>query len=552
MVSMKLRLNTPFALAAGAVAIVAVGGFGFLSMRGGGDQQGYAFETASVETGDVARIVSASGQVKPLNQVEVGSEVSGKVVELLADNNSLVKKDQVLARIDPETFRSAVEQARARVLQAQAAVANAGAAIDRSKVNLDVAERDWNRKKRLFAEQAIAEAAWEQADRDYKYAKLEVKNNEVSLQSARAGLEQARASMQEADLRLERTKIRSPIDGVVLNRAVEVGQTVQSSMNVARFFTIAQDLSQIEIEAAVVESDIGGVTEGDPASFTVDAFPGERFQGAVTEVRKLGAEQSNVVTYTVVVSATNPQGKLLPGMTANVEITADRANGVLRIANDALKFNPPRELRPEEEEAEGGPPGMGGGPPGMGGGPPGSGGGPPGAGGGGRGGRGMGGPTAEWLKEMGVDQARIDKISADMGEEFQKLRASMPQPGGGGGGGSPFGGGGMGPPAAFGQSAAMSEMRNRIQAMQDSVLRRHLNQGEMDEFQKRRSARQAQKREDVWVVNDKGELERKPVMIGISDSEFAQVVSGAAEGDVFVTRATAGSAARDRAQGAAR
>ena len=344
--SESLEMNKKLLIGVAAAAVVVVGAIAFAAKGASGPKPGaYTYETAAVERGDVARIVSASGAVQPRQKTDVGSEVSGKILELYADFNTVVKKDQVLAQIDPLTFINAVDQANGRLLQSQATVANARNSIDRSEVALDIAKRTYDRQKALFAEQAISQAAWELADQQYKNAQLELEANKVSLKSAEAGLAQSKASLDDAKLKLERTKIRSPIDGVVISRAVDVGQTVQSSMSVAKFFTIAEDLSQIQIEAAVVESDIGGIDEGDPVVFTVDAFQGERFQGVVQQVRKLGTELANVVTYTVVVAARNPNGKLLPGMTANVEITADRATDVLRIAYDATRFQPPKEIQ---------------------------------------------------------------------------------------------------------------------------------------------------------------------------------------------------------------
>ena len=202
-------------------------------------------------------------------------------------------------------------------------------------------------------------------------------------------------------MQLAKTVIRSPIDGVVIARAGDLGQTVQSSMTVANFFTVAEDTSQIQIEASVVESDMDGVAVGDTATFSVDAFPGERFRGTVSQVRVLGVEAANVVTYTVVISARNDGSRLMPGMTANAEITAQRAANVLRISNEATKFQPPKDLlpapsadqkRPEEETALefnnevkiGG-----------------------------------------WLKSAGVDYARIQKISVALKNEMDALRATL-------------------------------------------------------------------------------------------------------------------------------
>jgi len=244
-----------------------------------------------IDKGDVARVVTiASGAVNPREKVEVGSEVSGKVTAIFVDFNDVVKKNQVLAQVDPETFQNTLDQNRARLQQAQASVDSTRASISRAKLDLETQGKTYERTKVLFNEGATSKADWEQAEQAYKNAQLDVTTQEVSLKSALAGLETARATVQDSITKLERTKIRSPIDGVILSRDVEVGQTVQSAQSVAKFFTVAADLSQIEIEANVVESDIGGINIGDPVAFTVDAFAGERFQGSVVQVRQLGTE----------------------------------------------------------------------------------------------------------------------------------------------------------------------------------------------------------------------------------------------------------------------
>ena len=330
---------------------------------------------------------------------------------------------------------------------------------------------------------------------------------------------------------------------MILSREVEVGQTVQSSQSVAQFFTVAADLSQIEIEAAVVESDIGGIDNGDPVVFTVDAFPGERFNGSVVQVRQLGAETANVVTYTVVINARNPNGRLLPGMTANVEITADRVTDVLRIDYDATRFQPPKDVlealnakTPANGQGEGGQRGQGGD---QAAGGQGSGRGP----GGGGGGRGFGGGQqfGEILKTAGVDDARAEKIMAEMRTEMQAAMASVgggqQQPQGGGGivGGPGFGG----PPPSIQQQQQSSERFAKVQQVQESVFRRNLSADEYAAVTKARSEMQSQKRVTAYTVNDKGELERHQLVLGLSDGENAQIIRGANEGDVFVVRATA-------------
>ena len=375
-------------------------------------------------------------------------------------------------------------------------------------------------------------------------------------------LERDQLSGTTAVTKLERTKIRSPIDGVILSRKVEVGQTVQSSQSVAQFFTVAADLSQIEIEAAVFESDIGGIDAGDPVVFTVDAFAGERFQGSVVQVQQLGVEQANVVMYTVVVNARNPNGKLLPGMTANVEITADRVEGTLRVDFDATRFQPPKDIMDamrEEMERNGQGGGQGGPGNGQGGAPgaPTAGGATqtvalPGGGGGGQRG-GPGGPgggmqaqLGEILKAAGVDDPRAKKIMDELQAEMQKARASMPQPQQPPGGTAIIGGGGFGPPASILQQQQRQEMVAKMQQTQESVFRRNLSEEEFAVVAKARTEMQSQKRLTVYKVGDTGDLEAHQLVIGLSDGEFAQIIRGAEEGDTFVVRATAADAAQPK------
>jgi len=527
---------------AGAV-IVAIGAGALMMGSGASAAPGtYAYETVKVEKGDVSRVITASGAVQPREKVEVGSEVSGKITAIYVDFNDKVKKNQVLAQVDPETFQNTLDQNRARMQQSQAAVDNARASIARAKLDLDIQTRTFERTKVLYAEGATSTQAMEQAEQAFKNSELAVQTEEVSLKSALAGMETARATVQDSLTRLERAKIRSPIDGVVLDRAVEVGQTVQSSQSVAKFFTVAADLSQIEIEANVVESDIGGIDTGDPVVFTVDAFPGERFQGSVVQVRQLGAEAANVVTYTVVVNARNPNGRLLPGMTANVEITADRVSDVLRIDQDATKPQLPKEItdafRAADEasgQGEQRTPGQGG---------------PPGPGGAGRGGPGGGQQFQEIFKTAGIEDARAQKIMDEMRTEMQKAMASI----GGATGGPPtggatiVGGGGFGPPPSIQQQQASSERFAKMQQTQESVFRRNLNSEEYDAVAKLRSEMQSQKRVTVYKLNAEGELERANLVIGLSDGENAQIIRGAAAGDVFVVRANAADKAAKQTQ----
>jgi HlyD family secretion protein len=552
-------MNKKLLIGIAGAAVVAIGASALLFGGGSSAAAGkYTFETVTVDRGDVSRVVSASGAVQPREKVEVGSEVSGKITAIYVDFNDAVKKDQILAQVDPETFQNTLDQNVARLRQAEASVDNTRASISRARLALDVQQKAFERTKVLYAEGATSTQQMEQAEQAYENAVLQLQTEEVSLKSAQAGLETSRATVQDSRTRLERTKIRSPIDGVILSRQVEVGQTVQSSQSVAQFFTVAADLSQIEIEASVFESDIGGIDIGDPVVFTVDAFAGERFQGQVVQVQQLGVEQANVVMYTVVINARNPNGKLLPGMTANVEITADRVTDTMRVDFDATRFQPPKDIMDalnEQMERDGqGQRGPGGGQ-GQQGAPAAPGaqtvamgdgqrGGNRGGGPGGFGGPGGGqGQFLEILKTAGVEDARAQKIMDEMQTEMQKAMASMAptqQPAGG----QILGGGGFGPPQSIIQQQQRQERAAKMQQTQESVFRRNLNEEEYAVVAKARTEMQAQKRVTVYKVNDAGELERHQLVIGLSDGENAQIIRGAEEGDTFVTRAVAASASK--------
>lgn len=295
-------------LTAGAAAIVLAVTWAALS--GDGDAEPY--RTAQVDRGAITRVVSATGTLQPLVSANVGSTVSGPVRDVLVDFNSQVRAGQVLARLDPTTFQQRVVQAQASLSQAQAQLA--------------VSEADYQRYVRLeragFASEQLM--AQQRAARD----------------SARAAVAQASASLASARTDLDRTVIRSPIDGVVVDRQINVGQSVAASFQAPTLFIIAQDLSRLQANITVDEADIGDVREGMPVRFGVDAFPDREFEGRVSQVRQQGASEQGVVSYTVVVEADNPNRALLPGMTANAEIVIEERQDVLRLPNTALRFRP--------------------------------------------------------------------------------------------------------------------------------------------------------------------------------------------------------------------
>ncbi len=294
---------------------------------GRGDGAAPRYETRAVSRGRVAAAVTASGTLSALVTVEVGSQVSGRVQALHADFNSVVKKGQVVARIDPSIFESQVAQARANEQVALASVR--GAEASRAE-----AKRQHDRTRALAEKSLVA-----QADADTTLAKLEAA--EAELVSAKAKVAQARAARVQAETSLAYTTITSPIDGVVISRDVNAGQTVASSLQAPKLFTIAEDLRKMEVHTDVAESDVGRLQAGLPVEFSVDAFPGERFRGVVKEVRYAPKTVQNVVTYDAVISVDNTDLRLRPGMTADVSFIVEDLPDALRVPNAALRFRPP-------------------------------------------------------------------------------------------------------------------------------------------------------------------------------------------------------------------
>jgi HlyD family secretion protein len=297
-------------------------------------------QTAEVKRGDVRRVVSTSGTVSALITVDIGSQLSGNIGAVNVDYSSEVKQGEVLARIEPSSFETRVREEEAAVAVAKANVDLQEAGIGRAEANLHKAELDLGRAKELVAKGATSQAALDTAIAAEQGAVADLAIAKANVENAKATLTQHEATLDSARIDLGRTYIRSPIDGVVIDKIVEVGQTVAASLQAPKLFTIAQDLNQVQIQAQVDEADIGQVTSGNPVSFTVDAYPDVTFEGKVEQIRLAPVSLQNVVTYTVVIAADNQLGRLLPGMTANVEIITGEHPGVVVVPNDALRFQP--------------------------------------------------------------------------------------------------------------------------------------------------------------------------------------------------------------------
>src|SRR5215218_2481221 len=387
-------------LGGGFMAAIVLAGFYF----GGSDTSTPQYMTARVERGNLRNTVTATGALQAVTTVQVGSQASGTISALYADFNSVVKKGQVVAQLDPSTAKAQVDQARANLQQAQASLANARAAVVNSQAGVSdaqakslaarstvqntqagvsgaeanvavlkaqqddalslvkqqesllkagvIAQRDYDVAVTAYK---TAEARYNQAVAQLNQAKsseqssssagiaqskAEVQQSQAQVQQAAAQVQQAQAALNLAEVNLSHTTITSPIDGIVVSRDVNVGQTVAASLSAPTLFTIANDLTQMQVIANIDQADIGLVEQAKSVKFTVDAFPGKEFEGKIEQMRLNPVNVQNVVTYNVVIDVDNPEQKLKPGMTANLTITIDERNNVLKVPNSALRFTP--------------------------------------------------------------------------------------------------------------------------------------------------------------------------------------------------------------------
>lgn len=292
-------------------------------------------ETEKVKPCTITQIVEASGTINPVNTVSVGSTVSGLVKEIFVDFNSEVKRGQILAQIDPTTFQAAVEQNLANINNAQANLA-------RLQAEEDMYKKTYIRYKNLYEKNFVAKSELDQAESNYKA-------NLAQIKAAKAQISQAEAQYRTAKANLNYTKIIAPVDGTVISRQVDVGQSVAASFQAPELFTIAQDLKKMQIEVSVSEADIGKVKEGQNVVYALDGYPNDEFYGKVTQVRLSSTNVSNVVTYSVIVDVENVEFKLKPGMTANVSIITNQKEDILCVPNSALKISMDRDKKYETQ-----------------------------------------------------------------------------------------------------------------------------------------------------------------------------------------------------------
>ncbi|WP_372015597.1 efflux RND transporter periplasmic adaptor subunit [Pseudoxanthomonas sp. 10H] len=482
-----------------ALALVAAAAWFWQQRRSADPESG--FRTAPVERGNIRVAISSTGTLSATSTVTVGSQISGQVTDVLADFNDRVSKGQVLARIDPKTYEAQIEQGNAQV-------ANARASLVQARATQRNAELDYRRKSELVQRQLVA-----RSDVDLARATLDQANAQVA--AAEAQIRQQTASTQTTRVNLDRTVIRSPVDGVVLTRSIEPGQTVAASLQAPELFTIAEDLSQMKIELAVDEADIGQVKQGQGVSFTVDAFPDRQFRGEVQQVRLAATTSNNVVTYPVVVAVDNDDGTLLPGLTVNAEIEVSRRDGVLKAANAALRF------KPTDQAAAAGPGPMQGGP---------------------RGGTGMLDDLAQFVATLDLTAEQQAAFEADASaararqEEMRKaMEAAMQnaQRAGNAAGGLP--------PGAVvqrgGQTGASGQMRQRmLDRFQQNFARflATLDDARRQAVQRQLASLAGARRVTVYRL-EAGKPVPVQVRVGASDGSSTEISGPVKEGDLLVT-----------------
>ena len=492
------RKSSPWIRRGGiALLVLAVLGAGaYVYQQRGAKGDAGAYRTAQVERGDIRVAISATGTLAAISTVDIGSQISGQVTDVLVDFNDRVSRGQVIARIDPSTFQAQIVQGAASVASARASLATAQAAQRN-------AEADYGRKSQLAGQQLVA-----RSDADLARAARDQASAQVN--GARAQINQQIASTQTARLNLERTVIRSPVDGVVLTRTIEPGQTVAASLQSPVLFQIAEDLAQMEIVLAIDEADIGQVKAGQAVSFGVDAFPERRFRGKVLQLRLSATNTNNVITYPVVVSVDNTDQSLLPGMTANAEIEVSRRDDVLRVSNAALRYKPADDGAATAAPRNGAGGGLAADLP----------------------------RVAQALKLDAAQQAAFDAaLSALRERAAARTAAAAPATNGGStlfGGGRGMGGGGTRPGGAGGNDGAMRQRMQERFNQQFAAFRATLDVPQQARWDAYMAALVTARRAPLYKLVA-GKPEMVTVRVGASDGSWTEVSGDIRAGDEVIT-----------------
>ena len=474
---------------AGVIIMAVVAGW---YASGGPEKETEGFKTKVVETGEILRVVAASGSVNAVIEVEVGSQISGQIKELYADYNDVVKKGELVALIDPEIYEMRMRQRAAELAIANADLVSRRAQLSSDEAALLFSQRDMARKQQLFKKGNVSSAMIEAAEMDKQKALDNVQISKAAIVNSKANIQQRQSTLEQAQVELARTQIRAPIDGVVIERRVDVGQTVAASMQAPTLFRIANDLRDIRVEASVDEADIGQVKSGQVVSFTVDAYPERKFNGDVEVVRLAPEISQNVVTYTVTILARNEDMSLLPGMTANIEIITGRRENVLRVPNEAIRFRP-RGMDDSSSHS---------------------------------GGMNPAAMTSRMVKSYTERLSLTDEQQNILGDEIASvLKANMPTSGGNGG------------------ENQGDAMRNVMQKLRARIAKKIMEIGtpdqikafeEMSKNSGRGQGSSAGKRAVLWVIGDEGEPESRQVRLGLSDMINTEILRGMKAGEYVI------------------
>ena len=465
------------------------------------------YRFGKVERGNITSAVSATGTVNPVTAVQIGSQVSGQVKEIYVDFNSEVKKNQVIARIDSESFvlrvnqaMADLESARATVLTQRANVAALQAEVSRARVTVADAEREFQRNKMLIEKNFVSAAVLDKAEFVYRNAQELVKTAEAQravgesqVRNAEALVKQRESQLAQAKVDLNRTTIRAPVDGIVIKKSVEPGQTVAASLQAPELFVIAQDLHRMQVDTSIDEAEVGRIREGQTATYTVDSFPGRTFQGTVGQVRKAALVVQNVVTYIAVIATSNPNLDLFPGMTANVRIVVDTRENVVKLPNAALRFRPAGAPDARQTDEAGNAAGMAADSKGGG------------TGRGAQAGDAMRERLAKELNLSSEQQSRLETIMRETREQIQALVAE--------------------------DAAERRRQAERLRAASRSRIAEILDLEQRKRYEEMTSARtgtggRSATSGRVWILDDTGKPTSVNVRIGLTDGTYSEVVGG--------------------------
>jgi len=470
-------------ISAFVVALVAAGFW----LSTGTEQQLIQYQTQSPARGDVESVVNTAGTTKAVVTVEVGTEVSGLITELYVDFNDDVTQGQAIAKLDDRTYVAKLRQAEADVVMAQASLAQQKATLTKSNTELARTERAYTRQQQLMQQKLTNQSELDDARAAFETAQAQIILAQAQIQSAEAQLLQRNAQLEQAQLDLDRTTIRSPVNGTVIDRQVDTGQTVAASLSAPTLFTIAQDLSRMQIEADVDEADIGKVQHGQLVRFQVDAYPDRRFSGEVAQVRKAATNTNNVVTYKVIINAPNQQQLLLPGMTANMNIVRGSKQDVLRVPNAALRFKPVGITAETQTQPD---------------------------------------MAANLIKQLNLNAdtaTKVKQLYAEFGKAMQQSRSQNANN-----------------PMADARQL-MTQQRQKLQNALQLVLTEQQYQQYLQLNEQRRNRApeaEAGTRAQVWRLNAAGQPEAVNIRIGLANDEYSELLGGdISESDKIIVRA---------------